>query len=47
MDRFVGITNPDMVNKVPNAVKASSFQPLLLRSVGGVEADMLITMGAH
>jgi hypothetical protein len=36
-----------MVNEVPEAVKASDFHPLLPRAVGGVEADMVITIGAH
>jgi hypothetical protein len=36
-----------MVNEALNVVKASDFQPLLLRVVGGVEADKLITMGPY
>jgi hypothetical protein len=41
-----------MVNEVPNShpdntVKSPDLQPLFPRAVGGVEADMLITMGIH
>jgi hypothetical protein len=44
---FIRAKHLGAADKVPRVADAPDLSPLLPRAVSGVEADMLITMGAH